>query len=404
MARWKYRDGDDTDDLAKTAKMRPRKRSAKLKKSDADDTFELSEEKWPDIEGTFAARVVEVHKRYVFVSKEETIGNIDTTDVWLGRIARKFLTADRAERNFVAVGDRVLCRAAEDREIETSSDLPQCVVLNISPRKSKISRVDPALEDREHVLATNVEQLLIVASYLAPRIKWGLIDRYIVLAEAERIEPILIFNKKDLLEEKRATHPEFYEECADHAAYYRSLGYKVFSVQANDIDKKTKKELEEIFSGKISLLSGHSGVGKSSLVNLFNPEIIQDVEPDSDIFYKGRHTTSYASFIRLSKDGYAIDTPGVRSFLIQERDPIELSYGFLELRALMGSCAFRECRHVDEPDCAILKAVEDGKIPQWRYKNYLGIMLRNTGREGHVKTRAGRNDDFDFDIEDEGDE
>ena len=120
-------------------------------------------------------------------------------------------------------------------------------------------------------------------------------------------------------------------------------------------------------------------------MNLFKPELVQAVEPDEDIFYKGRHTTSYASFIKLGTGGFVIDTPGVRSFLIREDSPIHLTHCFVEMRPFLGKCGFRECRHIDEPDCKVLEAVESGKISRWRYKSYLGLLLGTTGRQGRTR-------------------
>ena len=169
---------------------------------------------------------------------------------------------------------------------------------------------------------------------------------------------------------------------------YRSIGYQVLTMQANAPGAKKSaavQKLGEILKGKITLLSGHSGVGKSSLVNLFRPEIEQAVEEDDNIFYKGRHTTSFASFIKLGSGGYVIDTPGIRSFTFEEKGPIELSHCFVEFRPFLGQCKYRECRHIDEPDCAIRAAVEAGALTRWRYKSYLGILLGATGREGRIR-------------------
>src|SRR5690606_28580923 len=132
--RWRYQGEGSYDKLEKFGRMRSRSRKSKTSRVDASDNFELPEDKWPEIPGAFAARVVEVHKRYAFVSSEPKIGRIDTSDVWLGRVARKFLTADRSERNFVSVGDRVWCRPALEKEKDSSSELPQCVIEVMAPR------------------------------------------------------------------------------------------------------------------------------------------------------------------------------------------------------------------------------------------------------------------------------
>ena len=388
---WRLFDSDD-DRFDRFSRMKPRERKSS-KSANLEDEFEIPEAAWSDrFEDGFAARVVEVHKRYAFVSPEPEVGKIKTRDVQLATIARKFLQAKRHQRNFIAVGDRVLCTPAQDDNVGLVTDLPQCVIQHLSPRASLIKRQDPQKKDLEHVLASNVDQLLIVASYVSPTVKWGLIDRYLVLAELQGIRPIIVLNKEDLLADEKA---EFKSECSENIAIYRALGYKVYSVQANAPGAKKKsaiRSMTEDLKGHISMLSGHSGVGKSSLVNLFSPELVQAVEENEDIFYKGRHTTSYASFIKLGTGGYVIDTPGIRSFVLQEFSHRELASGFVEFQSLLGRCRYQGCRHLEEPECAIKQGVEDGVISVRRYESYRGILLGTTGREGRVR-------DLDLDLD-----
>jgi len=385
MARWRH---DDDDKFEKVGKVRKRQRKTP-KSADLQENFEKPEKDW-QLGGeseAFAARVVEVHKRYAFVSTEKKRGRIKTNDVWLAEVARKFRVADRAERNFVAVGDRVLCTPATDLAVEVESELPRCVIQNLAPRISRLARLDPHNSELYHVMATNMDQILIVASYLHPTIKWGLIDRYLVLAEQESVPAIIVLTKKDLLAAEGDS--PFAAQCREMEEIYRKLGYHVFSVQANLEDAMEQdpqfEKLGELLEGRITLATGHSGVGKSSIVNLYDPEIVQPVEPDSNIFYKGRHTTTYASFIKLGTGGYVIDTPGIRSLTFEEQGPIELSHCFVEFRPLLGKCKFRECRHIDEPECSVLQAVERGEISQPRYKSYLAILLGASGREGRLR-------------------
>lgn len=376
---------EDDESFDRVAKMKPREKKSS-KASQLEEEFEVAESKWfekfPD---GFAARVVEVHKRYAFISPEPQDGQIKTRDVWLATIARKFLQAKREQRNFIVVGDRVLCTGTSEDHAGVVTDLPQCVIQLLSPRKNLIKRVDPHRRGVDHVLASNVDQLLIVASYVGPTVKWGLIDRYLVLAELQGIRPIIVLNKKDLLAHEKE---DFQANCLENIEAYKRLGYQVFSVQANAPTAKKNidvQELKMLLKGRISMLSGHSGVGKSSLVNLFEPELVQAVEKNEDIFYKGRHTTSYASFIKLGTGGYVIDTPGIRSFVLQDLSYRELAYGFLEIRELIGMCKFQGCRHLDEPECAVRRAAEDGRISTRRYQSYRGILQGTTGREGRVR-------------------
>ena len=381
MAKWR---GKNPDDYAKRGKIRS-KSSRNSQAVSLQEEFEVAEDKWDLSEGAFAARVVEVHKRYAFVSSEVEFGKVKTNDVWIATVARKFLIAQRTERNFVAVGDRVLCVPTE-QGADGSEDLPSCVIQSIAPRTARIARLDPHLPEVMHVIAANTEQLLVVASLLKPKVKWGLIDRYLILAEWEKIKPIIVLNKIDLLESIGSQ--EFKDEVHDMVTLYRSLGYTVITTSATSKDAINSPEIVELMDllkDNITLLSGHSGVGKSTLVNLFNPEIVQDVEPNEDIFYKGRHTTSYASFIKLGSGGYAVDTPGIRSFTFPEMTAIDLSYCFVEMRDKIGKCKYRECRHIDEPECVVQDAVAKGEISQWRYASYQAILLGASGREGRIR-------------------
>lgn len=401
MSRWRY-SGDSNDDdnnFAGFDKIRRKHSTAKQAKAH-DDGFELAESRWPKQDKeTFAARVVEVHKRYCFVSPERVRGKIATKDVWLATLARKWLITKRVERNLVCVGDRVLCSVAHEGFDTAESDLPKCVIDNMAPRTSRIARVDPTDETRFHVLASNIDQMIITSSYLNPLIKWGLIDRYLVLAESEGIRPIIALNKRDALAE---ADPAFRDLCAARAATYRTMGYTVIDVQANAADALKDPgiiTLRDMLKDNVSLFTGHSGVGKSSLVNLFRPEIVQDVEPNSDIFYKGRHTTSFASFLKLKTGGYVIDTPGIRSFVLPDMEAIDLSRYFADLAPFADKCEYRECAHIDETDCAVKRAVEEGLIADWRYKNYMGIYLKSTGRQGRVRAPVEEIDtgeDFDW--------
>ncbi len=385
MAKWRYREGQNTDHLEKVGKIR--KSRARKKYSDRAEDFELPESEWSTIEGEglFKARVVEVHKRYAFVSVEEIPLQINTRDVWLATVARKFLVGERGERNFVCVGDRVLCRPADESERQTREDLPQCAILHRTPRNSTIARLDPGHAERMHVLASNVDHMLVVASYLAPKVRWGLIDRCLVMAEYQGIPASIVLNKSDLL---ATADQEFVDDCARRIENYRSIGYPVYSLQLNGEGVTEDPQFQRIVESMhrhINLVMGHSGVGKSSLVNHLRPELEQMVEPESDIFYKGRHTTTFASLLRLGVGGYVVDTPGVRSFAIGEIDAIQLTHCFRDFRPYLGRCKFRECQHVDQPDCAVREAVDLGHIAAWRYRSFLGILSGETGREGRVR-------------------
>ncbi|MFK7872068.1 MAG: ribosome small subunit-dependent GTPase A [Oligoflexales bacterium] len=332
-------------------------------------------EHW-DLEKGFQARVVEVHKRYAFVSTEPKEGEVDTTDVWMATVARRHLQSERQERHFVCVGDRVYCQKASE---DICDDLPQCTIEARAPRTAKIFRKDPMVAERLHILAANMTQLIVVSSYQSPLVKWGLIDRYLALAEAEGLEAVIVLNKEDLLV---GAKEGFQEECAEQQKIYEDMGYRVLSLQASS--PSAMKEVRKLFRGHISLVSGHSGVGKSSMVNLARPELKQVVEKD-EIMTKGRHTTSFASFIRLGSGGYVVDSPGIRSFVAPDMEGATLSRCFRDIEPYVDSCRFRECLHNEEPGCAVKAAVEQGLVAQRRYRSYLGILLGTTGREGRLR-------------------
>lgn len=337
------------------------------RKGETLEAIDLSESQWPPLleDGYFAARVVEVHKKYAFVCPEPTLATIDIEDLWLSTVARKFLLSDRKERNFLAVGDRVLCREADLEEY--GADIQTCVIEYRSPRISKIYRIDPMTKQREHVIAANATQVVIVASFCVPRVKWGLIDRFLVLAESEELRATILLNKEDLLKDE---DPEFRAECAREIALYRQMGYEVRTIQATD--EAQIAALAPLFAKQVSLICGHSGVGKSSIINALQPNMVQDVEWEP-ILLKGRHTTSYSKFIQLGTGGTVIDTPGIRSLSLPPSLLEDLSWNFVELRPHIPKCRFRGCTHESEPECAVLKAVEAGTIDRRRFDSYLNL-------------------------------
>lgn len=234
----------------------------------------------------------------------------------------------------------------------------------------------------EHVMLANIDLVAIVASVLNPEVRWGLIDRFLVQAEIEKIPAVIILNKVDLLENEKLASKDFLETYKKRIAIYKSIGYEIVEICALKPKKNMDnvKYLRKLFKGKLIGFAGHSGVGKSSLLNLMKPEFEQIVDENPDIFYKGRHTTTYNSLLQLDIGAYAIDTPGIRSFDINNYDPITLSYCFPEFRPF--KCKYRECAHDHEPQCGIKQAVADGKISKERYRSYMGILKGVSFREG----------------------
>lgn len=326
-------------------------------------------------EGYFIARVLEVHKNFLFVATQHDLSlkSLNTKDIWLATVARKYLQIKRKQRNFVAVGDIVLCKISttEDR---SKDNLPSCVIEFKIARQSKITRLDPLDNKREHVIAANVTKLVIVCSVKRPDLKWGLIDRFLVLAEDQGVEVEIILNKKDLL----LAGDELSDTVIERCSTYREMGYSVNLISAT---QNEASELAPLFKDHISVIVGNSGVGKSTIVNCLNPEIVQEVELKK-ILSKGRHKTTYASFIMLGTGGHVIDTPGVRSFNMENFDILRLGWCFRDMRQFIGNCKFRKCRHIEEPECAIRAAVKTGEISGWRYDSYITILTKVSKREG----------------------
>ncbi len=365
-------------------------KKSKARQGEKNQSFVLALEKWQEFldEGFFQARVVEVHKRYAFVSPEPKDLQIATNEVFLATVAKKYLLSARKERNFLAVGDRVLCRKDSSGPSDVSQDIAACVIEKRDDRMNTITRLDPLNNKRQHHIAVNIGQLVIVASYMYPQVKWGLIDRYLALAESQDLPVVIILNKLDLLASQSA---KLQDEICSYEKIYEELGYPLIKIAAgpnlsSKAKKSCQKELAAVFSDKLSLVTGHSGVGKSTIVNLLEPEIVQLVE-DEEILRKGRHTTTFASLIKLAMGGFIVDSPGIKSFSLEERSAPELTYCFKEMRPFLNQCKFRECRHIDEPGCAILQAIEQNLIRVERYRSYVSMLTTNTGREGRLRDK-----------------
>lgn len=331
-------------------------------------------------------RVIEVHKRGAFVAEEAEFKKPDTGLLWFCSIAKRHFQRAHRERNFVVVGDRVVFGPDESEEIgpsgEPESNLPRGVIQHAFARLTRVARKDPLNKDWQHVMLANIDQIAIVASVLNPTVRWGLIDRFLVQAEMERLPAFVILNKVDLLDQADLASPEFVKEYRERVRIYKEIGYSVYELSALHPKKHAAvcRELKQRFRGTITGLCGHSGVGKSSIVNLLQPEFEQIVDEDPDIFYKGRHTTTYNSLLRLGIGAYAIDTPGIRSFAIEHDDHLMLADAFPEFRKI--KCRYRECRHHLEEECAIKAAVSKGEIAYERYRSYLGLLLGVSERQG----------------------
>lgn len=280
------------------------------------------------------------------------------------RIKGKFRTKDIQTTNPVAVGDIVT--------IELEPDQETGVISRLHERKNYIIRKSVNLSKQAQIIAANLDQAFLIVTLASPRTSLGFIDRFLITAEAYDIPAGLIFNKLDLFSE------EGMELLADYEEIYKRIGYPCYEVSA--IEGTNLQDVEELLKDKVTLFSGHSGVGKSTLINKLIPDIELKTGKISDWSDKGQHTTTFAEMHKLPQGGYLIDTPGIRELGIIDIKKEELGHFLPEFRALMNECRFHNCRHINEPGCAVLLAVEDGEIDQSRYESYLSIYHGNDTR------------------------
>lgn len=261
--------------------------------------------------------------------------------------------------NPIAVGDRV----AFDIEAEGKG-----VIHTIDDRKNYIIRKSINLSKQSHIIAANVDQALLIVTLALPRTSAGFIDRFLLTAEAYHIPTVIVFNKVDLFEEDA----EMMQELNAFIAIYEKIGYSCYKVSATK--NKEIEVLRKLTKDKTTLVSGHSGVGKSTLVNAMDNKLDLRVGEISDVHFKGKHTTTFAEMHPLSFGGFIIDTPGIKELGLVDMEKEEIADYFPEMRALRNSCKFNNCMHINEPKCAVLAAVENGDIAQSRYNSYLGII------------------------------
>lgn len=267
------------------------------------------------------------------------------------------------ESNPVAVGDRV----AFDLDHDIGS------ITKILPRTNHILRQSVKKTGHAHVLAANVDQAFLIVTIAMPRTSLGFIDRFLVSAESYGIPQTLVFNKKDLL---TADELEYQDALID---LYRNIGVGTIAVSALNDDVE---ELRKMLAGKTTLFAGHSGVGKSTLLNRIDPAINQKVGEISGYSEKGTHTTTFAEMFAIGPNSYVIDTPGVKEWGLVNMNEQELSDYFPEMRERRLGCKFgSRCLHVNEPKCAIIAAVEDGQIPPSRYDSYLSMLSGRDNRK-----------------------
>ena len=258
--------------------------------------------------------------------------------------------------NPVAVGDRV--------EIVPNNE-GTAFITEIEDRRNYIIRKSINLSKQSHILAANVDQAILVVTVVNPQTSTTFIDRFLASAEAYRVPVILVFNKTDLLDEDTRR----YQEAMVHL--YQTIGYECYQISAET--GEGVETLQPLLKDKITLLSGNSGVGKSTLINRLVPGASQRTAEISDAHNTGQHTTTFSEMIRLD-EGWLIDTPGIKGFGTFDMEPEELTSYFKEIFHFSQDCKFSNCTHTHEPGCAVLKALEDHYIAESRYQSYLSML------------------------------
>jgi ribosome biogenesis GTPase len=280
------------------------------------------------------------------------------------RIKGKFRIKGMTTTNPLAVGDQV--------DFEFEPDGENAVIHHLHPRKNYIIRKSINLSKQAQIIAANLDQAFLVVTLASPRTSLGFIDRFLVTAEAYDIPAMLIYNKLDLFSD------EGLEILAEHKSIYESIGYPCYEVSA--LDGTNINLIQQLISNKTTLFSGHSGVGKSSLINALLPELAIRTGEVSDWSDKGMHTTTFAEMHELPGGGFIVDTPGIRELGVIDIEQGELSHFFPEMRERLNQCRFNNCRHINEPGCAVIVAVEEGEIELSRYESYLSIYHGNDTR------------------------
>lgn len=271
----------------------------------------------------------------------------------------KIRTQDLKSTNPIAVGDTVIFRY--DSREESGQ------ILDIEPRKNYILRKSVKLSSQYHILCANVDQAVLIATLEEPFTPLGYIDRFLVSCEAFHIPAVIIFNKIDRLISQRLQ-----DKAEDYYRIYESCGYTVFPLSATNPEYADRAK--KILENKTSFLAGHSGAGKSTFINLADPDLHLKTGQISDSSGKGKHTTTFAEMFPLSFGGFVIDAPGFKEMELYDMKRTELSHYFPEMRKLISECRFNDCTHTREPGCAIKEAIAHKSISETRYHTYLSML------------------------------
>lgn len=287
------------------------------------------------------------------------VKNEGTGKVYKGRLRGKLKLKGYKLTNPLAVGDYVLY------ELESVAE-ETVLITKIIERENFIVRQSTRKKWHGHMIAANVDQALLIVTLSMPRTSLGFIDRFLVAAESSEVPTVIVFNKADLLTEDDLALYEYLK------VLYEELGYQTILISA--LEGRNLQEINFILKGKRSLVAGHSGVGKSTLLNALAPEFNQKTAEVSTFANKGVHTTTFSEMFEVERNTYLIDTPGIKELGIMGLEENQLGFYFPEIRALSESCKYYNCSHTHEPGCAVVNAVENEEIEPSRYHSYLSIL------------------------------
>ncbi|MCK7590322.1 ribosome small subunit-dependent GTPase A [Subsaxibacter sp. CAU 1640] len=276
------------------------------------------------------------------------------------RIKGKFRLKGIKSTNPIAVGDIV------DFELETDNDQTTGIIHNIHDRKNYIIRKSVNLSKQTHIIASNIDQVFLLVTINNPPTLTSFIDRFLVTAEAYSVKTILLFNKIDTYDEDTLMEVKFLEHI------YRKIGYECLEISAATV--KNVDKVKAMMKDKVSMFSGHSGVGKSTLVNAIEPDLDLKTKEISTQHSQGQHTTTFAEMFDLSFGAKIIDTPGIKGFGVVDMDKEEVGDYFPEIFELKQDCKFNNCLHIEEPKCAVKEALESGDVAFSRYRSYMQIL------------------------------
>ncbi|WP_075341700.1 ribosome small subunit-dependent GTPase A [Tenacibaculum agarivorans] len=285
------------------------------------------------------------------------------------RIKGKFRIKGIKSTNPIAVGDKV------EFSLEDKSDEETGIITQILERRNYIVRKSVNLSKQTHIIASNIDQVFLIVTIDNPPTFTTFIDRFLVTAEAYSIKVVLVFNKIDTYSIEQKAEILYLKDI------YEPIGYKC--IESSATTGKNVDEIKEMMKGKVSMFSGHSGVGKTTLVNYIDPSLNLKTKEISEQHKQGQHTTTFAEMFDLSFDAHIIDTPGIKGFGVVDMDKDELGDYFPEFFALKQHCKFNNCIHVNEPHCAVKEALENEEISWSRYKSYLQIL---EGEEENYRT------------------